>query len=120
MISVISLFIPSLLAVYLRGKIIKEYGNKIKIVLSYILTVVILNLVMLFILRYVFDSRGNLILKLIQYSHYAAKYFSLSAVLASFEVCIEWFIRKKYGKNVIRGGELKKAILDGGKSKNIF
>ena len=102
MLAFISLLMPPFLLWLLREILIlrhKKIGIK---VVWYAGTVFMLNLVAVFIVRYLFGSDGNTIMKLTQYRIFALKYLILSSIIAITEPFAELFIKRKM---VIRKGK---------------
>lgn len=124
MIAIISILMPPIIMGYLREKLIKRYDKSLWRILGYGFSIVALNLAVALIVQYIFGSKGNVFLKLTQYSNYAIKYFVLSTFLAIIEPVAEMTIRKKRTVGEIWGGNgipefscLKKGILEFWKSK---
>ena len=82
MIAIISILMPPIIMGYLREKLIKRYDKSLWRISGYGFSIVALNLAVALIVQYIFGSKGNVFLKLTQYSNYAIKYFVLSTFLA--------------------------------------
>lgn len=84
MSAVIAIFFPALVLVVIRNYFFgnKEKVNLKKMVFSYLVAVVILNLFMRGILYYVFENQGDLLEELNSYRGFAFKYLGMSLILA--------------------------------------
>lgn len=107
MIAIISILMPPIIMGYLREKLIKRYDKSLWRISGYGFSIVALNLAVALIVQYIFGSKGNVFLKLTQYSNYAIKYFVLSTFLAIIEPVAEMTIRKKRTVGEIWGGVME-------------
>lgn len=107
MIAGICTLIPPFLLVYFREKKIKGTNDRKRLrrVIFYIFSVLAVNLLMVFILRYVFHNSGSLIYKLNHFVDFSSKYMILSIVFAFTEPHLESCIRK------VCRGEVRKTDL---------
>lgn len=94
MIAAIALFIPPMIMVSLRERIVGKSKNIYLKLRNYAAAVLMLNFVML-VLCYVAGSKENLVSKINQYNHFAIKYILLSVLLAAAEPYAELFLKNK-------------------------
>lgn len=93
--AIIYILMPPIIIGYFREKLVKGYDKNIKRIGYYLLSIIIHNLMVMLIVSCIFGSRGNVFLKLFQYTDYSIKYFLLSIVIAIIELLVEMIIRKK-------------------------
>lgn len=101
MLAFISLLVPPCMMTFLRERLILRHRRSWKKLIEYFLFVLILNLIMIAVVHFLFDSEGNTIIKLVQYSNFALKYLILSSMIAIAEPFAELIIKRKI---MIRGG----------------
>lgn len=94
MIAIICLLIPPAILVCMREKILKIHDNFCKTVFNYAVSVLLLNGLMMAILYYVFNSNGNVFLKLNEYNEFSCKYIATTLLFALVEPYVEKVLKK--------------------------